>query len=248
MFILPRKKPDMRFILLLLGLSTSLMTAAQSRFMEVTRSELMGKFEPADHPGFVELEGRYATRGGTYLRREAAEAFRRMAEAARRDGIILQVVSGTRNYAYQVDIWNRKYQSFDGSRERRVEKVLLYSSMPGTSRHHWGTDVDINTVEPEYFDSSEGGRVYRWLQANAHQYGFYQPYTSNDEDRPEGYKEEKWHWSYLPQAEIFLRAFNRVVDYEDIEGFEGSELAKENKVLENFVNGIDPKLLYTFPL
>ncbi len=49
--------------------------------------------------------------------------------------------------------------------------------MPQASRHHWGTDVDINSVEPEYFESGQGLKEYTWLQENAWKFGFCQPYT-----------------------------------------------------------------------
>jgi D-alanyl-D-alanine carboxypeptidase len=55
--------------------------------------------------------------------------------------------------------------------------IMNYSAMPQASRHHWGTDVDINSVEPEYFESGQGLKEYTWLQENAWKFGFCQPYT-----------------------------------------------------------------------
>lgn len=68
---------------------------------------------------------------------------------------------------------------------------MLYSSMPTTSRHHWGTDMDINSVEPEYFESGQGLLEYNWLKANAHKFGFCQPYSPKDDgSRTQGYNLE----------------------------------------------------------
>ena len=75
----------------------------------------------------------------------------------------------------------------------RARMILTYSSMPGTSRHHWGTDMDLNKDNNGYFATGEGLKVYEWLQAHAHEYGFCQPYTPKGPNRPEGYNEEKWH-------------------------------------------------------
>jgi zinc D-Ala-D-Ala carboxypeptidase len=56
---------------------------------------------------------------------------------------------------------------------------MQYSSMPGTSRHHWGTDVDLYALDDIYFTYGDGKIVYDWLLANAANYGFCQPYTAN---------------------------------------------------------------------
>ena len=29
-----------------------------------------------------------------------------------------------------------------------IDKIIEYSTLPGTSRHHWGTDIDIIDAEP----------------------------------------------------------------------------------------------------
>ncbi len=84
--------------------------------------------------------------------------------------------------------------------------ILLYSSMPGTSRHHWGTDFDINELKNSYYDKGDGKIVYTWLKQHAHKYGFCQPYTKG---RKKGYEEEKWHWSYIPVARILQKDWNR---------------------------------------
>ena len=49
--------------------------------------------------------------------------------------------------------------------------------MPSTSRHHWGTDIDLNSLNNSYFSSGKGLKEYDWLTTNANHYGFYQVYT-----------------------------------------------------------------------
>jgi len=50
--------------------------------------------------------------------------------------------------------------------------------MPGTSRHHWGSDVDLYSLEDIDFLKGNGKIIYQWLTDNAASYGFCQPYTA----------------------------------------------------------------------
>ena len=80
--------------------------------------------------------------------------------------------------------------------EKRELKALRGTAAPGLSRHHWGTEVDLFAVNRYRFrDRGPLGGLYRWLKANAHRYGFFQPYHGKN---PLGYIEERWHWSYAP--------------------------------------------------
>lgn len=203
-----------------------------------TKAEIMGDIDPARHDDFVLLEARHCQRSGMYLRKEVYSAFRQMWAAARSDSIELRIISATRSRSYQMGIWNHKWAELDGPGKERARKILRYSSMPGTSRHHWGTDFDLNELNNTYFENGEGAQVYRWLKENAREYGFYQPYTRYTHYRDAGYREEKWHWSYYPLAQRFQRAYNHVVNYEDLTGFTGSEYARPLDVINDYVNGV----------
>lgn len=202
-----------------------------------TKADLMGKIDPALHPDFVPVATSLTTQN-TYMRKEAYEAFEKMAKAAARDGVNLIIVSGTRNYQRQIEIWSDKWTRMNGNEIERTEKILEYSSMPGTSRHHWGTDIDLNSLEPAHFEYGTGKRTYEWLLANAVNYGFFQPYQHGDASCGCSYREEKWHWSYYPISNQILRAYKRMVNYSDLKDFPGAELAPQVKVLELFVKGI----------
>jgi hypothetical protein len=115
--------------------------------------------------------------------------------------------------------------------------------MPGTSRHHWGTDIDINSVEPAYFKSPAGKKVYAWLAANAGDFGFCQVYTPKGTERPRGHEEEPWHWSYRPLAQHYLKQYVQKVTCEDIRGFQGSDTATRIDVIANYVLAINPQCL-----
>ncbi len=109
--------------------------------------------------------------------------------------------------------------------------------MPTSSRHHWGTDMDLNNLNNTYFEKGTGLKLYNWLLEHAKTYGFNQVYTSKINGRT-GYNMEKWHWSYMPLSEKYLTFYNENISYKDITGFKGSEQAKTIDVIKNYVNGI----------
>ncbi len=181
-----------------------------------------GRFTPGKHPHFVELSSLKipTNKYKHYLRKEAAQALRKMITALMKDHpeAKIWVKSSTRCFMFQKIIWERKWDGdtlVEGKKlnktvkdpKKRALKILEYSSMPGTSRHHWGTEFDINKLNNNYYNSGNGALIFRWLKKNAHRFGFCQPYTAG---RKQGYKEERWHWSYMPLATIFLKDWIRI--------------------------------------
>jgi hypothetical protein len=89
-----------------------------------------------------------------------------------------------------------------------VRAILLWSALPGASRHHWGTDFDVvdgaalapgqrpQLVPAEYAADGCFAALNGWLDANAADYGFFKPY---DVDRG-GVQPEPWHLSFAPIA------------------------------------------------
>ncbi|MFO8087113.1 MAG: M15 family metallopeptidase [Bacteroidales bacterium] len=222
-------------------------------YPDISKDMLLGKIKPQNQDSlFAKIPVPMANRADLYLRREALQAFKEMRQAAKNDGIELTIISAFRSFTYQRWIWNSKFQGqrLSGGENMakkypdpkdRVEGILKYSAMPGTSRHHWGTDIDINSLNSAYFKTGKGAKVYQWLQQNAGSYGFFQTYTDN---RKDGYQTEEWHWSYVPLAKSYLYNFSQKITYEDITGFEGSEHAGPLNVLERFVlKNINPKSL-----
>lgn len=211
---------------------------------------LAGHFDPAEHPDFVEIDTTHADKPRLYLREDVYRAFREMYAAALGDSVHLQIRSATRNFDDQKGIWERKWTGetrIEGGKEaplaypdpvERARAIMKYSSMPGTSRHHWGTDIDLNAFDNSWFASGKGLKVYAWLTANAGTYGFCQPYTKKDAARPHGYEEEKWHWTYVPVAEQLTRLAEDSLQAETIMGFMGAEVAGELQVIERYVLGI----------
>ncbi len=182
------------------------------------RDYVTGRFRADRHPLFVEI----STLGipvcrKQYLRREAARSLKRLYTDFRDDhpGVPFWVQSSFRSYRDQRYIWERKWTGKVAVIGRnltevpdplkRARLILRYSSMPGTSRHHWGSDCDLNRLDNSYYDTGAGKVLYEWLRKNAGRYGFCQPYSAG---RDSGYSEERWHWSYRPLAEKFRHDWN----------------------------------------
>lgn len=167
------------------------------------------------------------------LRTEALVKFREMAAQLCRDtGLSISLFSDNRTAAEQRSIWAGKRASAGAmaaergctlapsgaARERSIATCILkYNSMPGSSRHHWGSDVDINSAENSYWNGATGKKIKTWLDANAEKYGFCQPYAGKAAGlRKAGYNDEAWHWSYMPFAADMLTEYVARVSDKDI--------------------------------
>jgi len=215
----------------------------------IEKNYLLGHFDPATDSRFVQLHSSHAQGSALngFIRKEAFQAFQQMAEAAKNDGVHLYIISATRNFESQKKIWDNKWNGqtkVEGKNlttisdlKERARLILQYSSMPGTSRHHWGTDIDLNTLDNNYFLTGEGLKIYQWLSAHAGKFGFCQPYTAKASGRT-GYEEEKWHWSYLPLSKLFLEEYKKQISYRDITGFEGSTQAELLRIITDYVDGV----------
>ncbi|RUO44316.1 hypothetical protein CWE15_03860 [Aliidiomarina taiwanensis] len=153
-----------------------------------------------------------------YLHPDAAAAFQAMQTQAQAEGIDLRIASGFRSFARQQVIWERKYQAptrCHMSPQERLADITQWSALPGTSRHHWGTDLDLydhqrvarSDLVLETWEYARGGpchALFLWLEQHAPRYGFFRPY---DKDRG-GVKPEPWHWSFAPVATDYLQQFD----------------------------------------
>lgn len=212
------------------------------------KKQLMGRLYFSKNKQFVRVPTLLSTRKGMYIHKRALHAFKKMHKAAKKEGIHLKIISAGRNFYDQKRIWEAKW---NGKRKvegkilnkditnfsKRALFILRFSSMPGTSRHHWGSDIDLNSLNNSYFKKGKGKKVYKWLIKNGPTFGFCQPYTSKKNGRT-GYQEEMWHWSYKPLAKIFLQDYLKHTSNKQIKGFAGSHSAKSISVIENYVDGV----------
>lgn len=199
-------------------------TLAKPQEIEYSLLELMGKSS-------IKLYG-----DGYQLRKEANDAFIEMKRAAYSSGIDLKIVSSYRSFDRQQVIFERKFQNYtdDGMAPLdAINKIIEYSTIPGTSRHHWGTDIDVidgyQKVEGDVLVPSKYGEgqpfadFKKWMDENSEKYGFYLVYT--DDRKRRGFKYEPWHYSYAPISIPMLETYrskNIMQIYKD-EDFLGSE-------------------------
>lgn len=130
----------------------------------------------------------------SYLRKEAAEGLEKMFAEAKKEGIHLFAVSGYRSYSRQKTILESEIKNVG------EEEALQAVAYPGKSEHQTGLAMDItsqsaNLVLSEEFGETEEGK---WLENNAHLYGFILRYPKGLESIT-GYQYEPWHFRYVGQ-------------------------------------------------
>ena len=153
------------------------------------------------------------------LEKETYSAFIKMKDAAEKDGIIIKLVSGFRDFYRQQMIWNNKYKKFtnefslDGP--TAIKEIIRFSTIPGTSRHHWGTEIDIIDknfenekdllISKKYEEGGIFSSLKKWMDKNSKRFGFYIVYD-DDSNRP-GFEYEPWHYTYKPVSDLYQREF-----------------------------------------
>ena len=120
------------------------------------------------------------------MEKVAADSFKKMSDAAKKEGLKIYNVSGYRSYDTQEYLYNN-YVSRDGK-----EKADTYSARAGTSEHQTGLATDINSVSSKFENTKE----FKWLKDNAHKYGFILRYPKGKEHIT-GYMYEPWHYRYV---------------------------------------------------
>lgn len=126
------------------------------------------------------------------MRKEPAEALKKLFEAAKSDGIYLAGVSGYRSETTQTVLYN------DYVRKDGVEKADRYSARPGYSEHQTGLSIDVSGATGEFavVDEFANTEEAKWLDKHAHEYGFIIRFPKGKEDIT-GYKYEPWHIRYV---------------------------------------------------
>lgn len=116
----------------------------------------------------------------------ALNAFIEMSNQAKEEGISLKIISAYRTNEFQAYLYN-KYKTNNG--EKNADR---YSARPGHSEHETGLAIDINDVSQAF----ENTKAFKWLQENAHDYGYILRYPKSMETIT-GYMYEPWHYRYV---------------------------------------------------
>lgn len=199
------------------------------------------------------------------LHAAAVRPFLALREAAARAGFDLVPVSSFRDFERQRAIWNAKFRGERPALDRRgrqvdmaalddgvrVETILLWSALPGASRHHWGSDIDVadggvisRGYQPkleleEYRRGGPFAALSGWLGAHMRRFGFYRPYTR----RGRGVQPEPWHISYAPVAapalaRMSVRLLKDAIATGGVEG-EAAILARLPSIRERYLLDVD---------
>ena len=140
-------------------------------------------------PEWLAFAGRDRFQRPLWLHVDAARGWGRLRDAAARDGVVLDAVSGYRSHDYQLGIFERKLARGDD-----IPAILQVNAAPGYSEHHSGRALDIGTPgEPPAEESFEATPAFAWLQANAGALGFTMSYPRGN---PHGIVHEPWHWRF----------------------------------------------------
>ena len=167
------------------------------------------------------------------MQKEVYESYERMRQAAAKEGIDIKVVSAHRSYHRQREIWNAKYKTLTLQglpAKDAIQEIIAYSTLPGTSRHHWGTDIDIiDNANPQsgdvllaekFYGDGPSSALRSWMNRNAADYGFLEVYT--DHPNRKGFAHEPWHYTYHSLSKAYLEVLtNQVI----------SEIAKDEQLL-----------------
>lgn len=208
---------------------------------------------------------------GAFAHRDVVHPFRELHDAARAEGFDLRILSGHRNFQRQLSIWNRKAGGElpvldDAATPLDIETltpdelvfaILRWSALPGASRHHWGTDLDvydaaavpdgyeIQLVPEEVAAAGMFGPLHEWLDermAKDASFGFFRPY---DEDRG-GVAPERWHLSYVPVAARCLLELTPAVLRDTIASADirlrATILRRLDEIQERFVANVSPRV------
>jgi LAS superfamily LD-carboxypeptidase LdcB len=190
-------------------------------------------------------------RGGIALMPACWLAFEELRSAAAEAGFELCIASGFRSFDRQLAIWNAKalgerpvhddsghaVAMSELSPLQQVQAILRYSALPGASRHHWGTDLDVydaaampegyqlQLTPAEVADDGMFGGLHCWLDeqiAAGTAAGFFRPFAADKG----GVAPERWHLSFAPLAQQCARHFTPACLREALEtgGLEHSEL------------------------
>ncbi|MCH7371381.1 M15 family metallopeptidase [Aeromonas sp. MR16] len=200
-------------------------------------------------------------RGPHRLTAATAAAFNDMQVAAAHQGHNLQAASSWRGFERQLAIWNGKWrgerplldahnQPLDAlqlTETERLHAILRWSALPGTSRHHWGTDLDIydpdclptgTRLALEPWEYEEGGwfrDLSAWLGDHMNDFGFFLPFA-----KPlggSGVAVEPWHISFALESadqQLDPEALALCLQQADIEG-KACVLAHLDEILARYV-------------
>ncbi len=169
-------------------------------------------------------------------------------------GFDMRIASGFRSFERQLLIWNNKSYGLrpvlDQSErpidlnslgdDEKVFAILQWSALPGASRHHWGTDIDVydaSRMPVDYqlqltLEETQGdgccAAFHSWLTQELQQpaQDFFRPYIAG----VGSISPEPWHLSYAPLARLFATQLTEDILRKKIQE---TDIALKDSILKN---------------
>jgi LAS superfamily LD-carboxypeptidase LdcB len=191
---------------------------------------------------------------GTKLHPQALTALFTLIAKAKIAGFDMRVASGFRSFDRQLLIWNNKAYGLrpvldhsgqiislaELSDDEKVFAILQWSALPGASRHHWGTDMDVydaSRMPPNYQvqltqEETQGhgpfAEFHQWLtgELQVNSQNFFRPYVEG----VGSVSPEPWHLSYAPLAHLFATQLTETLLREKIQA---TDIALKDSILKN---------------
>ncbi len=212
-------------------MSTKLDKYAISFFIKIMREQMVGDVGiemllGKQHPYLKDFNG-------VQVHERLLAPLLALSKDAEANGFQLAIASAYRSFDRQLLIWNSKagggrpVLGEDGtaldtsalSDSELLFAILRWSALPGASRHHWGTDVDIYDYGPskrgyqlqltveETLDGGVYSEFYTWLDGalDSGHCDFFRPYTRGQG----GVAPEPWHLSFAPVSRQYQDALSK---------------------------------------
>lgn len=175
----------------------------KENFIIASKMYYLGDYVPTE---IVKVDDKYCYYDNVTMKAVAYEAYSRMADDARKEGLYFYISSAYRSYKYQESLY-LGYLTDDSQRS-----VDTYSSRPGFSDHQVGLSCDIRTTDCA-FEEFSNTKEAKWLLNNAYKYGFILRYPK-DKEQITGYIYETWHYRYVGEEAAYI-IYNDNITYDE---------------------------------
>jgi LAS superfamily LD-carboxypeptidase LdcB len=179
-----------------------------------------------------------------FIHAEILDSWEKLYEMAQQEGITLKAVSSYRSFERQKNIWNQKasgsrplldaeegvipFTHFnledEDSCTELLHTILRWSALPGLSRHHWGTELDlidegallkhpqyqVQLTPSEYYKGGIFEHLGNFLTENIEATDFFRPYRVD----LGGVAPEPWHLSHRQLSQQIYHHFSQQEFYE----------------------------------
>lgn len=143
-----------------------------------------------------------------YLEEEAYNNFLKLQEKAAELNYKIDIMSGYRDYKYQLKIFNELVN------EKGYNYAYKYIAKPGSSEHQTGLALDFVIYKDGkcYKEHDvEGLEEVKWIHNNMHNYGFILRYQKDKEEITK-YSYEPWHIRYVGGIASYLYRNNLALE------------------------------------